>query len=388
MSATRVDDHPTWYAPPPPVPPLPPGVRPSGLFRRINATIVDTVLVVLLSTVVTAPSLLLASEEIVPAVVPVVVFYAAYLGWYVVLQVQQGRTGGTVGKHLLGLRVVREATGEPIGVGSSLARPFVHLIDQLPCYAGFFAPIFDSRRRTFTDMAMGTVVIRAPRARLGIGTAVVATTLAGVLSFGAMAVLALSAPLSEALDASAAAEPVEAARPTALVPVSPPTTPPGGALPVDDLDGRIMPPLKGFREATVDWTGEFTVDQLAGESAESPQEVAEEAAILRSWGLQGGFRRTFDAPGIGYTVLVHRSESQALAAEYLRDGFTETETADIGMPDVVAFPPVESGTEQWALFAHGPYVFEVGVFTTGEPVEPRDLRAVIEAQRSYARAVG
>lgn len=72
--------------------------------------------------------------------------------------VQQGRTGSTIGKSLLGLCVVFEETGQPIGPGNSLLRQLLHVLDSLVCFLGFLFPLWEAKRRTFADMIMKTVV--------------------------------------------------------------------------------------------------------------------------------------------------------------------------------------------------------------------------------------
>jgi uncharacterized RDD family membrane protein YckC len=78
--------------------------------------------------------------------------------WNVCLR--QGRTGATVGKSVLGLRLVNKDL-MPIGGGLSFLRNLLHVVDALPCCFGYLWPIWDSQRQTFADKIMGTVVINA-----------------------------------------------------------------------------------------------------------------------------------------------------------------------------------------------------------------------------------
>lgn len=75
--------------------------------------------------------------------------------------VTQGRTGQSVGKRLLGLRVVGEATLTPPGVGGGILRELCHVLDAYS-YVGYFWPLVDARRRTFADMVVHTVVVQVP----------------------------------------------------------------------------------------------------------------------------------------------------------------------------------------------------------------------------------
>lgn len=73
--------------------------------------------------------------------------------------IRQGRTGATVGKSVLALRVVNSDL-QPIGAGLSFLRQLVHIVDSF-CLLGYLWPIWDSKRQTFADKIMGTVVISA-----------------------------------------------------------------------------------------------------------------------------------------------------------------------------------------------------------------------------------
>jgi uncharacterized RDD family membrane protein YckC len=77
--------------------------------------------------------------------------YNAYLG---------GSTGQSYGKKILGTRLVREGDGSLIGGGAGIGRVFVHILDGIPCYLGYLWPLWDSKKQTFADKIMGTIVIK------------------------------------------------------------------------------------------------------------------------------------------------------------------------------------------------------------------------------------
>jgi uncharacterized RDD family membrane protein YckC len=80
--------------------------------------------------------------------------------WSCVLR--QGRTGWSLGKKVLGIRLVSATTGQPAGPWTTMLRQAAHLLDALPCYLGYLWPAWDARRRTFADMIVGTVVLTQP----------------------------------------------------------------------------------------------------------------------------------------------------------------------------------------------------------------------------------
>ncbi|MER6223682.1 RDD family protein [Streptomyces sp. 900105755] len=85
----------------------------------------------------------------------------AILGLAIWQLIMEGRTGQTIGKKALGIRLVKEATGQPIGVGMAFVRRIAHILDGLPCYLGWLWPAWDAKRQTFADKVCGTIVIRS-----------------------------------------------------------------------------------------------------------------------------------------------------------------------------------------------------------------------------------
>ncbi|HSE70876.1 MAG TPA: RDD family protein [Nocardioidaceae bacterium] len=74
--------------------------------------------------------------------------------------VRQGRTGWSLGKQAVGIRLISEKTGAPIGAWRSFLRQVAHILDSLPCYLGYLWPLWDRKRQTFADKVMSTIVIR------------------------------------------------------------------------------------------------------------------------------------------------------------------------------------------------------------------------------------
>jgi uncharacterized RDD family membrane protein YckC len=73
--------------------------------------------------------------------------------------IQAGKTGQSWGKRALGLKLINESTGQPIGAGMAFARDICHFLDSLACYIGWLFPLWDAKRQTFADKIVSTVVV-------------------------------------------------------------------------------------------------------------------------------------------------------------------------------------------------------------------------------------
>jgi uncharacterized RDD family membrane protein YckC len=75
---------------------------------------------------------------------------------------KQGRTGQSIGKKTMGIRLVDEGTGQPIGAAMAFVRDLAHILDQF-AYVGYLWPLWDAKRQTFADKILGTVVVEVPK---------------------------------------------------------------------------------------------------------------------------------------------------------------------------------------------------------------------------------
>ncbi|WP_433165614.1 RDD family protein [Kribbella sp. CA-247076] len=90
-----------------------------------------------------------------------IVFYLIGIGlaiWNVVIR--QGNTGQTVGKQVLGLKLVDANTGQPVGPGKAFLRQLTHILDSAACYIGYLWPLWDEKKQTFADKINNTYVIK------------------------------------------------------------------------------------------------------------------------------------------------------------------------------------------------------------------------------------
>lgn len=86
----------------------------------------------------------------------------AALGWQIYNRwITAGRTGQSLGKRVLKISLVEEASNGPIGPLNAFLRDLVHILDGF-AYVGYLWPLWDEKRQTFSDKLMKTVVVEAP----------------------------------------------------------------------------------------------------------------------------------------------------------------------------------------------------------------------------------
>ena len=68
-------------------------------------------------------------------------------------------SGRTIGKAVVGIRVVMERDTSPPNLVESISRSFAAIFSFLFLLAGFIAPLFDSKSRAWHDQFAGTLVI-------------------------------------------------------------------------------------------------------------------------------------------------------------------------------------------------------------------------------------
>ena len=136
------------------------GNRVGAYLARLLPSAIVWVPLYIVMFVLTAPS---TAEG--PGVGALLVMLVGYVFIFVVqvrMMIQRGRLGYDFGDAVAGQRLVRDGSLQPLGSGWNVFwRGVVHIVDALPCYAGFFAPLWTVKRQTFADSIMKTVVIKS-----------------------------------------------------------------------------------------------------------------------------------------------------------------------------------------------------------------------------------
>jgi uncharacterized RDD family membrane protein YckC len=83
----------------------------------------------------------------------------ASLGWVAYNRwLTAGRTGQSLGKRVVKIRLIGEETNAPIGGRNAFVRDLVHILDALTL-VGYLWPLWDEQKQTFADQLMKTIVI-------------------------------------------------------------------------------------------------------------------------------------------------------------------------------------------------------------------------------------
>ncbi|NMH98514.1 RDD family protein [Pseudonocardia sp. K10HN5] len=161
---------PAGYGPPPygqpgypaPLPGYP--APPRGAFAswgaRVGSALIDGLIPTAIAAILTIP--ISMSGDLGVTLIGSLLLFLAVLGFTIWNSgYRQGTTGQSVGKKIVGTRLVTAATGQPVGFGLAIGRQLAHILDGLPFYLGYLWPLWDERRQTFADKVCNTLVVRA-----------------------------------------------------------------------------------------------------------------------------------------------------------------------------------------------------------------------------------
>jgi uncharacterized RDD family membrane protein YckC len=124
------------------------GGPPAGFWRRLAAALIDGILLGIVDTIL---RLVLGGFGQLLGLV-VTIGYFTYF---------HGTTGQTPGNAAVGIRVVdvRDRPGQPIGYGRALVRWVVSILSALVLLIGFLWMLWDPRKQTWHDKAVGSLPV-------------------------------------------------------------------------------------------------------------------------------------------------------------------------------------------------------------------------------------
>jgi uncharacterized RDD family membrane protein YckC len=148
-----------------------PGMSPFGPYAgwgtRLAAYLIDALVAVVpgIILVIIGAVLLGAADPGETSVAGVLIMVVGYVVIFAVqiwnFVFKQGKTGQSVGKGVMSIKVVNLNTGQPLGTGGAFVRWLMHaFIDGAICYLGFLWPLWDDKKQTWGDKVASSVVVR------------------------------------------------------------------------------------------------------------------------------------------------------------------------------------------------------------------------------------
>ncbi|MFA9559178.1 RDD family protein [Evansella sp. AB-rgal1] len=147
--------------------------QPAGLGSRALAFMIDQVILIVINLVIILllifsmsglDNLMVVEGLTLPLVIAIILLFIVNTCYFFVLEYFTG--GRTVGKKLIGIRVIQES-GHSITLLSSFIRNFLRLIDSLPTgyFVGILMIFFHSKHKRLGDVVGGTLVVHERRAK-------------------------------------------------------------------------------------------------------------------------------------------------------------------------------------------------------------------------------
>ncbi len=128
----------------------------SGWWKRVGATLIDSLIILVPIIIVAA-----LAGETASAIVIVVALIASLLYAPLLLARGGANNGQTIGKQVVGIRVVHES-GEPMTFGRGILREFVgkSILGAIPLYSliDSLFPLWDGRKQAIHDKIGSTTV--------------------------------------------------------------------------------------------------------------------------------------------------------------------------------------------------------------------------------------
>jgi len=130
-----------------------------GVGLRAVATIIDAILLFIIGYAIALLTGGTTGTGFELQGVPMFIWLAIGIGYYVVLE---ARFGATLGKRILGLKVVRLEGGGPIDWQASIVRNLLRLVDGFFFYlVGAIVVWTSAKKQRLGDKVAGTVIVRA-----------------------------------------------------------------------------------------------------------------------------------------------------------------------------------------------------------------------------------
>jgi len=127
---------------------------------RVGAYLLDAVLPL---PVLFIAGLLLVFDTVGARTVSVALYVAVVVFTVCNTFYRQAKTGQSLGKRWLGITLLGERDGRPLGVWRNFLRQIAHFVDAIIFYIGFLWPLWDHKSQTLADKMQSSVVVRVGR---------------------------------------------------------------------------------------------------------------------------------------------------------------------------------------------------------------------------------
>lgn len=151
----------------------------AGFWRRFVALLIDGLLLTIIivpilaiSGAILTPMMMAGAINGEPSMGPMIALIAingfmSLLGAFYFVFFERSASGATLGKRLIGIRVV-DKEGRRIGFGRAIGRLLGKIVSGMPLYLGYVMAGFTGRKQALHDMIAGTLVIdKSSRTALG-----------------------------------------------------------------------------------------------------------------------------------------------------------------------------------------------------------------------------
>ncbi|QNE20544.1 RDD family protein [Kribbella qitaiheensis] len=136
----------------------------AGWGSRVGASIIDSLFALIpipigaVVAIAMSGSLEKMSDSARTVMVVAYLAYFALVIWNRIIR--QGRKGQSIGKKVLGLKLVAVRTGQPLGVGRCLGREVSGIILSNLCFLDLLWPLWDEKKQTWHDKIVASHVLK------------------------------------------------------------------------------------------------------------------------------------------------------------------------------------------------------------------------------------
>ena len=120
----------------------------AGFWRRFAAWFLDGLLIGVINAI-----LVLVTDQNIGSLLAFVIGLVYYAG------LEGSRTGQTLGKKALGIRVIDADNAGPIGFGRGVIRYFGRIISTIPLFLGYFWMLWDRESQCWQDKIANDYVV-------------------------------------------------------------------------------------------------------------------------------------------------------------------------------------------------------------------------------------